>query len=418
MALETVQAPGKGRGDDRDRVPVEIPRDRWKRPLIVPVGGGQPVAYTRASTLGKALEDDSAISRWKVRVALWGASRREDVLLGLKGIPSTEAKADKAAIDELAELAMDSGGAGSKARVGTALHALIERVDRGLPIPDVGEHQRAIDAYRRLMAGRFRVVASETFVVNDRLKAAGTFDDLLETERWEQPCDATGKPIGDPLPPGTRLVGDKKTAQSADYFGIGFAVQKVTYRDGEPYDPARGGRLGWPDGIAPHPDWSVIVHVPSGGASADLYWVDLRRGRELADLAVRVRAERSAARSLIVRAQVEPWPEPSALAALVAKEDPVVAAAFPGAVVTSPTPVLAPAADTFAGQVFAHVKAYTDAHRLLEAIRRVGEDTGATERTLFDLYETNARIWRAEHGAAADAARAAILARGPQAVAS
>jgi hypothetical protein len=349
------------------------------------------------------------MGRWKVRVALWGASRREDVLLGLKGIPSTEAKADKAAIDELAELAMDSGGAGSKARVGTALHALIERVDRGLPIPDVGEHQRAIDAYRRLMAGRFRVVASEMFVVNDHLQAAGTFDDLLETQQWEQPCDARGEPVGEPIPPGTRIIGDKKTAQTADYFGIGFAVQKVTYCDGVPYDPARGGRLPWPDGEDPHPFWSVIVHVPSGGASADLYWVDLNRGRELADLAVRVRAERAAARSLIVRAQLAPRPSVE-VRSEPGPEQPVA---------TSPTPVLV--ADSFAGQVFAHVKAYTDAQRLLDAVRRIGEDVGASEQTLLDLYRTNARIWRDEHTVAAGEASAAIAARvaaGSRAVAS
>ena len=43
-------------GPRRRRKPMnEIPRDRWDRPLIIPPNGGQPVAYTRVSTLAKAL---------------------------------------------------------------------------------------------------------------------------------------------------------------------------------------------------------------------------------------------------------------------------------------------------------------------------------------------------------------------------
>jgi hypothetical protein len=90
-------------------------------------------------------------------------------------------------------------------------------------------------------------------------------------------------------------------------------------------------------------------------------------------------------------------------------------------VVTSPTPVLSAVADSFAGQVFAHVKAYTDAQRLLDAVRRVGEDVRASEQTLLDLYRTNARIWRDEHTVAAGEASAAIakrVAAGSRAVAS
>ena len=48
----------------------EPERDRWGRPII----DGR--TYTRASTLAKALDDQSALIDWSARVALQGMSRQ------------------------------------------------------------------------------------------------------------------------------------------------------------------------------------------------------------------------------------------------------------------------------------------------------------------------------------------------------
>ena len=55
----------------------EIPRDRWDRPLIIPPNGEQPVAYTRVSTLAKALDDLSQLMAWSnARPPAWCAAPR------------------------------------------------------------------------------------------------------------------------------------------------------------------------------------------------------------------------------------------------------------------------------------------------------------------------------------------------------
>ena len=54
---------------------LEIPRDRWGRPLITPVGGGKPEPYTRVSTLAKTLDDKTALSKWMCRQTAIGLAR-------------------------------------------------------------------------------------------------------------------------------------------------------------------------------------------------------------------------------------------------------------------------------------------------------------------------------------------------------
>src|SRR5690606_327328 len=62
-------------GDEED----PIPRDRFKRPLIVPPDGGTPVAYTRATTLAKTLDDTYNLQQWAERQVLVGAGMRPDL---------------------------------------------------------------------------------------------------------------------------------------------------------------------------------------------------------------------------------------------------------------------------------------------------------------------------------------------------
>src|SRR5690606_1008152 len=81
------RAPWAGHGPDPRGVGVSaVQRDRWGRPLIVPPGGGDPVAYTRVSTLAKALDDTSNLMAWKQRVTAVGLARRQDLRTRLAGI--------------------------------------------------------------------------------------------------------------------------------------------------------------------------------------------------------------------------------------------------------------------------------------------------------------------------------------------
>jgi hypothetical protein len=287
---------GRRRGD----VPAEIERDRWGRPLI-PQPDGRLLPYTRASSLGGVLEDQYGLGRWRMRQAVWGLSRRSDLHLAVQAIRTTDQGGDRDRLDKLAEQALEAAESSAKATVGTALHALSERVDAGEEIPHVtGEARAALDAYVELTR-EFAILATETFVVCDDHQVAGTFDRLVA------PMVTMQTPCGGQIAAGEPLIGDLKTSGTADYFGIKFAVQLAEYAHGVPFT-IDAGRLDWSvftgSHPLPHPRWGLIVHVPSGNPdAAGLYWVDLAAGRELSDLAIRVRDERKR-KDLVMRAEV------------------------------------------------------------------------------------------------------------------
>lgn len=307
-------APANPAGAPATGMPDAIPRDRWRRPLITPVDGGRPVGYTRASTLGGTLEDQYNLGQWRMRQVAFGISRRRDLLLSAQAVAGTAGKANKDALDDVAERALEAAESSAAATIGTALHALGERVDRGEDLSHVtGDARLALDAYASLMR-HFRVHASEQFVVCDPLQTAGTFDRLVS------PQGVMIAPDGTRLDASDRLILDLKTSGTAQFFGIKFAVQCAAYGYGTPYThPA--GRGEWPDGRAPNRSWALILHVPSGltdPSEAGLHWVDLGVGWELAQLACTVRDWRKR-KDLVRPADLPTIPEQLARTGLIAQ---------------------------------------------------------------------------------------------------
>ena len=302
-------------------VPNTILRDQWKRPLIV-TSDGSVQAYTRASTIGGVLEDQNGIGIWKQRQVAWAMGHNRALRMRAAAIPDTTSSENKELLKSVALDALDFADSNAAAHVGTALHALTERVDLGMPIPDIEDDQAAIDAYIEATRGKFLFHGTEQFVVCDEHKVAGTFD------RIAAPLGDMTTPTGLVIPAGSRMVWDLKTSGSDDYFGIKFAAQLAAYATGVRYrgwhvlgdvdlrdvSPAekiaatRGERLDWPDGIAPRQDWALILHVPQGGPKregdppAQLYWVDLTLGAELLALAVVIQGWR-ARKDLVVKAE-------------------------------------------------------------------------------------------------------------------
>ena len=291
MALKRPGTPTATLPDEMPEVPTSIPRDRWDRPLIVPPGDGRPAAYTRASTLGKTIEDTYNLSRWAQRNVALGLSRRPD-LVALAAAVATNEGADRAALDEIADKAHEAAKGDRGANVGTALHKLSERRDAGEDLSYLPpELAAAMDAYSRLMTP-FEVLASETFVVHDGLQAAGSFDRMLS------PRAELVAPDGTVFGPGDVICADMKTgrAESAQYWGSTYAVQQTVYAQGTPYQP-KVGRRRWQDILGfdalPSRTWALILHVPSDSpADAGLVWVDLTLGAALAELCVEVRKAR------------------------------------------------------------------------------------------------------------------------------
>lgn len=278
---------------------VEIPRDRWGRPMIKQADGGQ-VAYTRASTLGKALEEQSALAAWKQRMTLIGVTLAPHLAMSAAAHREPTA-ANKSKLNDLCEQAMQAAQANARAEIGTALHKLLETVDAGRdPGPFPAEYHADVEAYRAATAG-FRWLGAEQFVVCDSLQAAGTFD---RTRIVPPKGRSKAKP--------TVRVVDIKTGSGVDYAWLSIAVQLAVYAHGERYDPVTGERT--PLGLDPATgevhdvDLRVaeVIWLPAGEGRAQVIEVDIASGWTAAGLATGVRKLRKEARSWAkAAAQVE-----------------------------------------------------------------------------------------------------------------
>lgn len=250
---------------------LEIPRDRWDRPLITPIDGGAPVAYTRASTLAKALDDLSNLMLWKQRKTAQGLLQRPDLLTRLAGVlalgdPDTDTTV-KRSLNRICDDAMEAAGASTGASAGTGFHALTEAIDRGYDVPFVPEADRArLDAYVSATL-RYEPLDVETFIVNDDLHAAGTFDRLFM------------------CPDGRVRVADLKTGKSEADYPLATAMQLAIYATGKRYDPETGERSEL------HPDLDtstgLLIHLPASGGCRVIP-LDLERGLRAASLASEV----------------------------------------------------------------------------------------------------------------------------------
>lgn len=253
---------------------TEIPRDRWMRPLITPVDGGTAVPYTRVSTMAKALDDLNNLMAWKSRKVAEGLVRRPDLLTRIAGAiangdPDTDWPTKRALNDVCAE-ATEAAGATKGRSAGTGLHALTEAIDRGeepLFVPDAD--QKRLDAYRAAMAP-YEVLDIETFVVNDAVRAAGTFDRLVR------------------CPDGRVMVADIKSGKSEAEYPLATTVQIATYANGCRYDPGTGARSPLHDDL----DLStgILIHLPPWGG-CEMVPLDIEKGWRAAQLAAEIHHE-------------------------------------------------------------------------------------------------------------------------------
>jgi len=244
--------------------PVDgITRDRWGRPLILPIGGGKPVGYTRVSTMSKALDDTEGLTKWKMRQTVAGIAKRPD-LLAL----AASAGDDKTTLNRVASEAMDAASSSAAANTGTALHSFTELADTGGDLTHLPMEYRAdIAAYRAAMAP-LRILAMEQFVVIDELSAAGSFDRLVA------------------MPNGKIRVADMLTGKDAPTYAGATSAQIAMYAHGSLYDHATGAR---------HPlpmidtQVGLLIHLPAGTGTCTIYEVDLVSGWVAANIAKAIR---------------------------------------------------------------------------------------------------------------------------------
>ena len=248
----------------------EVNRDRWGRPLITPPGGGKPVAYTRATTVAKAVEDQSNLMKWKQRQTLLGIIARPDLTLAASAASNVDdEKARKRQLNEIAEQCMEASQSSASATKGTALHSLAETHDRGGELRNVpADFAADLAAYvEQTRTLRHRHI--EQMMVNDELQIAGTPDRLSTYMSRLYVADIKSGSIG---------------------FPHSIAAQLAIYANSVLYDLATGERTPVP-GL--DKDRAIVIHLPAGTGTCSLHWTDIKAGWDAVRLAVDVRQWRA-----------------------------------------------------------------------------------------------------------------------------
>lgn len=195
-------------------------------------------------------------------------------------------KAFKATMRDLAEQALEIGGANVKREKGTDLHELCEIYDRD-GMEAINEKLRAeeitpadhadIVAYAEAMINAgLEVVGIEQVVVNDVRKHAGRLDRIV-----------LGKTPG-PRKTRRRMVADVKTGNIE--YGIGKLAQQLeAYASSKGYDLETGERTE----LKLDKTVGLVIHLPAGMATCHIYQVDLAIGKQGNALSGQVRAWRN-----------------------------------------------------------------------------------------------------------------------------
>lgn len=284
--------PDTTRGDERP------PRTKDGRPLVMRPGGTTRKAYSRPSGYGDRLDDQTTLVMWKQRMTAIGVAGSRSLTLEVNAH-----RDDKDELNKIVKKAMTAAQADERASIGTSLHKINEKMDLGVDPGFIPEEWEAdVAAYRQLTEPLFRHVAVEQFIVCDEIEVAGTTDRISELLR---PLEA---PDGTIIPAGAGLIVDQKTSGRLDFGQIKFSVQLAVYGNGVPYNVDTDEREDWP--ITIRKDWGLIVWTPAGEGIAELHWVDLVRGWDLAKLSRKVRTSGWRKRELVQHCPVEPHVAP------------------------------------------------------------------------------------------------------------
>lgn len=242
------------------------------RYVIVPPGEKKSKTYQRVSNFKRPAMDTYNFEKRDKRMVAVGIATRPELALG---VASCDPEKDKGELDKICKAAEEAAGSTAKAKIGTAIHRITQRVDLGETVTIPAAYQADIDAYQAALAANGLTVIPEyverTCVIPE-FQVAGTFDRLYQL--------------------GTTLfVGDIKTG-SVD-FGFGdMTVAGALYSHASTiYDPVTQTHQPMPDNL--DKDVGLIVHLPAGKGICDLYWIDLKAGWEAAQHCAWIRSWRS-----------------------------------------------------------------------------------------------------------------------------
>lgn len=272
----TLQPPHRVRRGWRDKCiycnadPGDPCRTKYGRPYVWL--DGKWTTTTRVSTLAKATDDSTNLTKWKQRMTAVGFLRRPDLLTRLAGVIAKAETMDdaKSDINAIVEDAFVTGGGTDAASAGTGFHELSEALDAGYGLEFVPDgDRRRLDAYREALEGYIPLDA-ERFVVNTELGTGGSYD-----RRWL-------------CPDGVVRIGDLKTGKWDARYPAGVTTQIAVYATSDWYDITTGER----EPVECSQTEGLLIHMPPSGG-CKVIPLNLTHGMEQARLAVKVRESRN-----------------------------------------------------------------------------------------------------------------------------
>lgn len=238
--------------------------------MIVDPTTGKERAWTRATTISKAISDEYHLKLYAQRMVAKGIGIRRDLYALAAATPLD----DKDTLNNLCRQASDAAQASGKANLGSALHAFTERVDRGESLASVNAPEPwdlDVMAYvAKLVECNVRIEAGmvERIVTLHKEGIAGTFDRLVRMPGYALP-----------------LIADLKTGNFLGWQE--FAIQFAIYANADSLYNLQTGKH------EPMPmvdkKTALVIHLPVGQAKCDLYYLDIEAGWEAAKQALWVR---------------------------------------------------------------------------------------------------------------------------------
>jgi hypothetical protein len=239
--------------------------DKWQR-------------YARPSGFGKDLDNEDALTNWKIFTAMSGVASSPALQAQVVVVKPDDKETKKA----LREDAIKAGKGSESADMGTALHAMTARwEDEEDDFDPPEQYLDDLNAYSETLADYGLVSEmTEYAIVHDQFRVAGTADRLYRLTKNLQ------LPDGGTMPAGTLVVGDLKTGKSLDFSLPGYCVQMALYADGQLYDVVDNVRLPTPE---INREWTILVHLPVGKGECTLLWCNVGIGLWGAYLSTEVR---------------------------------------------------------------------------------------------------------------------------------
>ena len=246
---------------------LDYPRANGAPLVSDPENPGKRLRYSRPSGFGKPLDDEEALTHWRIWKAMQGVAKSP--ALGAQIMATKEE--DRDAKKVLREQALDKGTANESADLGTALHAMTARIE------DVNDLWEPPEIYAADLAAYMATLETyglvsemvEVAMVADDFRAAGTTDRIYRLTK------VLTTPDGSTLQPGELVLADIKTGKKLDFSAPGYCIQTALYVDGCLYDLATERRMPTPP---INRNWTILVHLPVGKATCHLHWCSVEVG--------------------------------------------------------------------------------------------------------------------------------------------